>query len=317
MSGARPVRVLRRSGRSLPRRVAARRLVRALACFRAPRRLWSLKRRLMGCVALAAGAFAAAAYGWRVVDADVRAKRAAQIESLERRLQESRAKLARLPQLREAASASRVATGATGPSERSAWQAVADLADRSGVKLLSLEPAQRPAAPRGRNAERGERALRLDGRTDFEGLRAFVRGLSALPMVIAPSAVDIKAEPDGLAFGASLNLRDGPPAPQILAKHGSAGRGLAGGDAGGATADPFQVGAAGSSRNAEAVRLVGLLHDERQALAILAGASGAQAAVAARGQALGAERIVHIDALGVTLSGRGGARRLTWSEGER
>lgn len=308
MSGLQPVRGSGRSRRAYKRRAAVRRLVRAISRLRSPPRTWTLKRRLMTCVALAAAAFALATSAWRVHDTRKRTERAADMQSLERRVHESRIKLARLPALREAAGAARVSAGAAARPAGGEWQAVADLAARTGVKVLVLEPGARTAARRGRQGETVERALRLEGRTDFSGLYAFVHGLSALPVLVVPRALDIKREPEGLAFEATLNVLDRLAAQPTL---------MAAVEVGPPLSDPFRVGATFSSLDASAVRLVGLVHGGRHALALFEHASGVQTALATPGQALGPEKIVRIDAFGVTLSGRRGVRRLSWPEGDR
>jgi len=311
MSAAQPVRGSGRSGRAYKRRAAVRRLVRAMSRFRSPARTWTVKRRLMACAALAAGAFALVTFAWRVLDAGNRTERAAEIQALERRVHESRIKLSGLPRLREAVGAARVSLDAAVRPAGGEWQIVADLAARTGVKLLVLEPAARAAAGRGRHGETAERALRLEGRTDFAGLYAFVQGLSALPVLIVPRALDIKREPEGLAFEATLNVLGRSSTRLTLAT------GASNVDVGPPRGDPFHVGAAFSSPEASATRLVGLVHGGRQALALVERASGVQTALATPGQTLGAEKIVGIDAFGVTLSGRGGVRRLSWPENGR
>jgi hypothetical protein len=265
----------------------------------------------MACAALAAGAFALVTFAWRVLDAGNRTERAAEIQALERRVHESRIKLSGLPRLREAVGAARVSLDAAVRPAGGEWQIVADLAARTGVKLLVLEPAARAAAGRGRHGETAERALRLEGRTDFAGLYAFVQGLSALPVLIVPRALDIKREPEGLAFEATLNVLGRSSTRLTLAT------GASNVDVGPPRGDPFHVGAAFSSPEASATRLVGLVHGGRQALALVERASGVQTALATPGQTLGAEKIVGIDAFGVTLSGRGGVRRLSWPENGR
>lgn len=311
MSGLRPIDGSRRSRRAYKRRAAVRRLVRAMSRFRSPPRTWTLKRRLMTCVALAACAFALVTSAWRVRDAHNRDERAAEVQSLERRIHESRGRLARLPRLREAAGAARASANPVARQAGGEWQAVADLAARTGVKVLSLEPGARTAAGTSRHGERGERALRLAGRTDFSGLYAFLHGLSALPVLHVPRALDIKREAEGLAFEATLHVLDRLPTLPTLAA------GADDVDAGRPPSDPFHVGAASSSPEATAARLVGLVHGGRQALALFEHASGVQTALAIPGQTLGPEKIVRIDPFGVTLSGLGGARRLSWPEDGR
>lgn len=264
----------------------------------------------MVCVALASGAFALVTYVCRELEADSRAERASATEALARQLRESRAKLARLPRLRETAQARSEATSAAAPPAAGAGYVLADLAARTGVMLRSLEPASKGGAP---GAARGPvgRTLRIDALTDFAGLDAFLSGLAALPMLVVPHAVSVKREASALAFGATLEVFDTLPSsgsePDVSPGEGSRLR-----------ADPFGLRHAGSPGRAIG-RLLGFVADGRRALALFeaAGASGAQAITAAPGQALGEERIVHVDALGVTLAGRDGIRRIALPEDGR
>ncbi|RDU95546.1 hypothetical protein [Trinickia dinghuensis] len=264
----------------------------------------------MVCTAIASAAFALVTYAWRVIDAGDRAAREAAIDALERRLRESRDKLARLPRLREAARLQPAQPGAAIRPAGGDWRAVADLASRAGVTLRSLAPASAAAASRVRGRVHAARALRVDGQADFSGLYAFLSGLSTLPMLVVPQAVDIQRDKGTLVFGATLDVFDLPPAQAEPAIHAPA-------QAGGDIADPFGGGGAQSQLDAAVGRLVGVVHDSRRALALFEAASGPRSVVAAPGQMLGADRLVGIDAAGVTLVSRAGTRRVPLSEGGR
>ena len=64
-------------------------------------------------------------------------------------------------------------------------------------------------------------------------------------------------------------------------------------------------------------RLVGVVQDGRRALALFEPASGLEAVAAVPGQVVGPDRLVGIDAMGVTLANAAGTRRIMLSEGER
>jgi hypothetical protein len=310
---------LGRMGRGFARPAMRRSWRRAAASLRAPAQRWSLGRRLMAYVALAAGAFVLVTAGWRGLRSDRPSASAASIETLEQRLRDGRAKLAQLPRMREAALA-QAATSRAGRPEGGAVHAVADLAAlaaSTAVTLKALEPASGAGAASHRNGGQA-RALRLDGRTDFAGLYAFLQGLSTLPQLVVPETVSVKRESGGLAFVATLNVFDAVPArqspPAALTAAGGPARG---GQAGPLVADPFVADIAARQTDASVSRLVGLVRDATRSLAVFEGARGMQAALVAPGQALGAERVVRIDAGGVILASRGGERRIALREAGR
>lgn len=279
------------------------------ASLRFPLQKWSVRRRLMACVAIAAGTFVLVTSIWRAFDLGGRATNAAAIDALEQRLRESRTKLDGLPQLREQA---RARTGPAPTTDRSPggdWRAIAGLAARTGVTLRALSPASgsgASASTSARNAKPTARALHIDGRADFSSLYAFFQELSALPMLAVPEAVSVRREADALAFAATLNVFNTLPAAPAGAANGNhKGRQLT---------DPFRIGETGQHADASAARLVGIMHDSARSLALLEGASGAQGTVAVPGQMLGTERIVGIGAFGVTLASQGGTRRIALRE---
>ncbi len=270
----------------------------------------------MACVALAAAAFVLATFGWRLLSEERRARGISERDALERRIRESRAKLAYLPQLRRTVGAQR----GTAPAAAAAgvdWQALAELAGRTGVRLLALEPVPRVPGHRGRPGDAAGQAMRIDARSAFPGLYAFMQGLSTLPVLVVPGAIDVKRDADELVWAATLNVFGATPVQRTAALDESTASQVDSGRKGRTLNDPFHVDTGLELPGAATVRLVGLVYDGRRALALIEGASGAQATVAAPGQALGAEKIAHVDARGVTLSGRAGARRLALQEDGR
>ncbi len=311
---------LRLRGVGRIRRLLARprtglRLAGAVASLRSPLQKWSVRRRLMACVAIAAGAFVLITSIWRAFDVGGRATSAAAIAALEQRLRESRTKLEQLPRLREDA---RARMGPAPTADRSPggdWRAITGLAARTGVTLRALGPASAPAASASaRNAKSAARALRIDGRADFAGLYGFFRALSALPMLVVPEAVSVTREADALAFAATLNVFDALPTAPASFTYAQAAPDGAADDKARALADPFAIGKTGRQPDLSAARLVGLVHDGARSLALFEGASGAQTTVAVPGQMLGTERIVHIGGFGVTLASQGGTRRIALPE---
>jgi hypothetical protein len=263
----------------------------------------------MLCTAIASVTFMLVAYGWRVIDAGDRAAREAAVEALERRLRESRDKLSRLPQLREAARMQPASAGTAMRSSGGDWQAVAALASRTGVTLRALAPASAVAARAGSGAA-AARAWHVEGRAEFSGLYAFLTGLSTLPMLVVPDSVDIKQDKGALVLGATLEVFD-MPAVQVA----SAADALE--EAGHVLTNPFGEGPAEALASASVGRLAGIVRDGRRALALFEPASGQQAVALAQGQTLGAERLIGIDAAGVTLASRAGTRRVSFEEDAR
>ncbi len=273
----------------------------------------------MVCTAVASGSFTLATYAWRFIEADARAASEAAIDALEQRLRASRDKLARLPQLREASRAQSAQERLAPRSTGGGWHAIADLASRTGVTLRALTPASSAAsAAQARTDKLAGRTFQVDGRADFSGLYAFLSGLSTLPIFVVPEAVDIKKDKGLLAFGATLGVFDMPPPRAESASHARTAAPIAAAsDARRLIADPFGEGEMGAQASASVGRLVGIVRDERRALALFEAASGPLAVAAVPGQTLGADRLVRIDAKSVTLASRTGTRRIVLSEDER
>ena len=317
MSDVRLRRIVRRLRRALLRRPVALQLDRARRTPRSPQK-WTARQRLMVCTAVASGAFALVTYVWRVLDAASRATQAAAVEALEQRLRESRAKLAQLPQLRQSMPAPPAPSHVAVRSASDDLRAVADLAARTGVTLHALVPASAATAARGRKRGTAHHVLRVDGQADFAGLYAFLGGLSTLPMLVVPEVLEIESEKGGLTLGATLDLFDRPIALAASANDVepiAAAAAVA--QARRPLADPFSASTSGADADASAGRLVGVVRDGRRALALFEPASGLQAVAAVPGQALGRDRLVAIDADGVTLANAGTTRRVVLAEGER
>lgn len=320
MSDVRLRRIVRWLRRVLLRRPVALQFDRSGRTPRSPPQKWTARRRLMVCTAVASGSFALVTYVWRVLDAAGRATQAAAVEALEQRLRESRAKLARLPQLRQSAPARLAPLRGPVRSASDDLRAVADLAAHTGVTLHALVPASAATASAARDRKRGtaHHVLRVDGQADFAGLYAFLGGLSTLPMLVVPEVLEIKSEKGALMLGATFDIFDRPTAGAVPANEIEPfAVEAAVAQASPPLADPFAGGTSGADAGASAGRLVGVVRDGRRALALFEPASGQQAVAAVPGQALGRDRLVAVDADGVTLANAGTTRRVVLAEGER
>jgi len=264
----------------------------------------------MVCTAVASGSFALVTYAWRAFDAERRATDASALEALELRLQEGRAKIARLPQMRRSANEQSSAAREPTRSIGAEWHAVAELASRAGISLRTLAPASAPAgkASRATKTSGAARTWRVDGLADFAGVYAFFMGLSSLPMLVVPEAVDIKHDKGSLALGATLGVYDAPPLAASKSTLAQASRPIA---------DPFAGDRPALRSAVSAGRLVGIVRDRQRAVALFEAASGADVVAAVPGQTVGAERLVAIDAMGATLAGNGQTRRVAISRDER
>ncbi|MEA3117218.1 MAG: hypothetical protein QOI13_488, partial [Paraburkholderia sp.] len=180
------------------------------------------------------------------------------------------------------------------------WQAISSLAARSGMTLRSLEPGALSG-----DGIRAARQVRIAARANFAAFFAFLRGLPTLPSLVVPVAMNVGRAEHGLAIDATLWVFDAlPAAPQAVeaAPVGSD-------ESPGRFADPFSASGAGLGADADGLRLVGLMHMQTRGLAVIETENGA--AVYAPGQAIGAERIVSIDARGVMLASDAAKRVLT------
>jgi hypothetical protein len=277
------------------------RLWRWLACFASPPERWGGPHQLLSWVTLAAAAFAIGMPCWRAAGIGEAAGSGASLTELERRVEDARAALARLPALRESAQKPPSAlAGAASRSPTAQWQAISSLAARSGMTLRSLEPG----APTG-DGIRAVRHVRIAARANFAAFFAFLQGLPTLPSLVVPVAMQIGRAEQGLAIDATLQVFDALPAAPYRVEAPPVARD----DGPGWFADPFSASGAGLGAAADGLRLVGLMHAQTHGLALFETENGATVYVP--GQAIGAERIVSIDARGVTLASDGARRVVT------
>ncbi|UEP28183.1 MULTISPECIES: pilus assembly protein [unclassified Burkholderia] len=189
-----------------------------------------------------------------------------------------------------------------------AWPALmlelADLAGASGLRIVSIEPQRADdAAPDGR------RTVRIVADGGFPALLRLMGGLAGLPALVVPSVLHIERKPPTARVDMTIDVF--PALPGVRFPDGTVPM-LAGapGD------DPF--GGAGSLTVADDAvpRLAGTIRDARAGLALFDAGDGGFATVA-RGEALGAARVMRVDAGAVTLATADGARRFVVDDGGR
>ncbi|ABI85869.1 pilus assembly protein [Burkholderia ambifaria] len=189
-----------------------------------------------------------------------------------------------------------------------AWPALmlelADLAGVSGLRIVSIEPQRADdAAPDGR------RTVRMVADGGFPALLRLMGGLAGLPALVVPSVLHIERKPPTARVDMTIDVFPALPGARLP---GGAAPMLAGasGD------DPF--GGAGSLPVADDAvpRLAGTIRDARAGLALFDAGDGGFATVA-RGEALGAARVMRVEADAVTLATADGARRFVMDDGGR
>jgi Tfp pilus assembly protein PilO len=280
--------------------------------LRLPLAAWSLRRRWLVALLIAALVFGLGAHGWIVADlGGAEASRAALAASIQR-LADARRSLAQLPALRRAATANPVVSPAASWSSADDVRVVSELAAANSVTLFALEPG----AASGEGVER-MRPLQLTAHTDFVHLMAFLHGLSDLPVLIVPVDVTVKQGAASLSVSATLRVFSAlRPASSTDAAHVFDDASLdADDDEDIVFFDPFaqpQMRAAGELPDVSQLRLVGVLRDRTHGLALLDTPDGAT--TVASGQQLGAERVTRLDALGITLARGDTTRTLALAE---
>lgn len=269
---------------------------------------WSWRRRLLSALLIA---MATAGLGVRsLIIADPLATRSANaaLDETQRRAASAQLALADLPKLRRnAALSSRRHFAARGPTIDIKY--VAQLATRYGVVIVALEPDAASAA-----RQDPIRRLRFAGRSGFAGLTGFLRGLAALPVLVVPEDVTISRDGGALAMNALLRVFDDLSPPTRAADDAVPMDFDASAVADILVDDPFSLhpGTEEDLTDAGALRLVGVLTDRSHGLALIQTAQGAVAV--GPGQLLEDERVTRVDAHGVTLAGRTGARTLVLTE---
>ncbi|KWE93279.1 pilus assembly protein [Burkholderia ubonensis] len=174
---------------------------------------------------------------------------------------------------------------------------LAELAASSGLRVVSFEPQPEPGA-----RQDVPRTVRIVADGGFPALRRMVGALATLPVLVVPTAIN--AERAGRAARVGLSLDVFPAMPGGRAAYGDRPIAVASQDA-----DPFGIGDEPGTGDTLPSRLAGVMRDARNGLALFDDGAGAITAVAA-GEAVGAMRVVRVEADAVTLATRNGPRRM-------
>jgi len=181
---------------------------------------------------------------------------------------------------------------------------LAGLVGASGLQIVSIEPRRADdAAPDGR------RTVRIVADGGFPALLRLMDELTHLRVLVVPSVLHIERKPP--ASRVDLTVDVFPVLAAARAADG-AGRVLAGAPAG----DPFGGADSPVVFDAPALRLAGTIRDARAGLALFDAGDGVFAAVAP-GEALGASRVIRVDAGAAMLATADGARRFVVDDGGR
>ncbi|AOK15455.1 pilus assembly protein [Burkholderia cepacia] len=177
---------------------------------------------------------------------------------------------------------------------------LADRAASSGLRVVSFEPQPEPGA-----RQDVRRTVRIVADGGFPALRRMVGALATLPVLVVPTAISAeRAERAGRAARVGLSLDVFPAMPVGRAAYGDRPIAVASQDA-----DPFGIGDEPGMGDTLPPRLAGVMRDARTGLALFDDGAGAITAVAA-GEAVGAMRVVRVEADAVTLATRNGPRRM-------
>ncbi|CAN7182008.1 type 4a pilus biogenesis protein PilO [Trinickia sp. LjRoot230] len=270
--------------------------------FSAPH-AWSGAHRLLSAVALSAVAFAVCTHGWRVAGLAGSGADDSRVTfaELERRVADARSKVASLPALRRSVQSEHAlaASAASGARATTAghWQAISALAARSGMTLRSLEPGTQS----GGGAE-ASRPVRLTAQTTFAAFVSFLQGVATLPSLVVPTEIRLQPAPDGLTLEATLDVFEALPAAPRATSNSPAER-----DDGEVwLGDPFDGTRLAARSGIPALDLVGLMLEETRGLALF-DASG-RGEIYLPGQLIAGQRLLRVDAHGVTLASGGGTK---------
>jgi Tfp pilus assembly protein PilO len=278
--------------------------------LRVPLVAWSGRRRLAAISLIAVAAFLLGANAWIATDlSGLEASRASLAEA-QRRFDDARRAADALPALRRSAGAA----GATRPA--STWsssddvRAVSQLAARSGMSLLTLEPG----AVTGEGVD-AARPIRLTALADFAQLVTFVRALPSLPVLVVPAEMTVKQQKQStgthpLSVSVALSVFDGiRPLDSLIDALDDV---LQDGEEDLVFYDPFTPPSQAERRVADAggvaLRLVGLLYDFARGIALVETPDGDTALEA--GQRVGGASVARVDGLGMTLATPDGGKRV-------
>ncbi|PFH27459.1 pilus assembly protein [Burkholderia sp. JKS000303] len=182
---------------------------------------------------------------------------------------------------------------------------LADLAGVSGLRIVSIEPRRADGA-----VPDGRRTVRIVADGGFPALLRMVGGLASFSVPAVPSVLHIERKPPGLRMDMSVDVF---PALAGGGAGDEAARVLASAEPGD---DPFDGAGQSTGADDQEPRLAGTIRDVRAGLALFDAGDGAFVALAP-GEALGASRVVRVDAGAVMLATADGARRFVVGDGGR
>ncbi|WP_322015332.1 hypothetical protein [Paraburkholderia sp. J12] len=222
----------------------------------------------------------------------------AALADAERALPKAQQTVASLPALR-AAAASRATMPRLHPDSAAGdLRGVSELAARSGLSLLSLEPA----AAGGSGVE-VFRTFKLTAQGGFAQMQSLLVGLTAAPGLIVPVEISIKRNAgSGLSITAAMQVFERLPA--IHLRRQPDGNEVS-------QIDPFAEGEA-LAAGTGSLRLAGTLQDDAGIVALLETPTRTEAVKS--GQPFGSGRIEQITPTHVLLSSGGANQRLAWAE---
>jgi Tfp pilus assembly protein PilO len=268
--------------------------------LRVPLEAWSARRRAFVATSIAVAVFALGANAWIAADMSGVQTSGDALSAAQRKLSEAQAAVAQLPALRRAAPVAHVPAGWSSADD---VRVISQLAARSDVTLLKIEPGA--VAGSGLDAMR---PLHVTAQADFDHAVDFLEGLSSLPVLVVPDELTLKRQGAALSMSATLHSFNAiHPVPS--AAHSSVRNDPDAFDPDEEIVfyDPFQPPAfAPASEDAPAsMRLVGLLSDRMRGLALIETGDGAETLES--GQQWGDERVTHVDANVLTFAKRDGS----------
>jgi Tfp pilus assembly protein PilO len=278
--------------------------------LRVPLAAWSTRRRLAIASLIAALVFGLGTNAWVAADlSGIDASRAS-LAQAQHRFDDARGALDALPALRRSAGVAQASRPAAPWTSSDDVRAVTQLAERSGISLLALEPGV--VSGEGIDAAR---PIRLTAQAGFAQLMAFVRALPSLPVLAVPGDITVsKADAAGtgsglLSVGITLSVFDGlRPFESIIDAIDDAFDG----DEDIVFNDPFAPPSRFEQRVTDvgdaALRVVGLLSDLVRGLALVETPDGETTLEA--GQRIGNAHVAHVDGHGMTLATHDGDKRV-------
>lgn len=270
-----------------------------LRWLRLPPEAWSARRRFAIASLIAVAVCAVGGNAWLAADLGGEQAQRARLDEARQHLDEARRAVTQVPALRHAAAEASAFHDAAGWTPADDLRVLSQLASRSGVELLALEP--QPVTGTGIAAVR---PVRLTARANFASVSEFLRGLQSLPVLAVPSDISVKRSGGTLAISTTLDVFDA--LQPVVAQTGEGAGQQSDDDV--LFYDPFSPRNRIMASGDTTMRLAGLLRDDRHDLAVLETADGFT--TVARGDNLGVERVTRIGPLDITLASRAGTHTL-------